>query len=57
MAALPMSRATKLFLALPLAALLASGCRPAEEKEPGPANPAAAETPRRGGTVVTGWTA
>ena len=52
-----MSRAAKLFLALPLAALLASGCRPAEEKEPGPANPAAAETPRRGGTVVTGWTA
>lgn len=57
MAPLSMSRTAKLFLALPLAALLASGCRPAEEKEPGPANASAAEAPRRGGTIVTGWTA
>lgn len=57
MAPLSMSRTAKLFLALPLAALLASGCRPAEEKEPGPAPASAAEAPRRGGTIVTGWTA
>lgn len=57
------SRFSRLLLALPLAAFLAAGCTPAEEKEPGPAagpaGPATAgeETPRRGGTVVVGWTA
>jgi peptide/nickel transport system substrate-binding protein len=46
-------------LALPLAvALLAGGCRGSErEVSATAAQPAAAEAPRRGGTVVTGWTA
>lgn len=50
-------RRTRILLALPLAvALLAGGCR-AAEKEDSPAPQPAAEGPRRGGTVVTGWTA
>lgn len=36
--------------------LLAAGCRQAPERAAGP-DPASASGPRRGGTVVTGWTA
>jgi len=49
-------RGTSLFRALALAAaLLAVGCRQAPDRAAGPE--AAAGKPRRGGTVVTGWTA
>ena len=43
------------FLLLPLlvCAALGAGCR--REQAPAPASAQAAETPRRGGTVVTGW--
>ncbi|HTG34896.1 MAG TPA: ABC transporter substrate-binding protein [Thermoanaerobaculia bacterium] len=47
------------FQALTLVAagvLLAAGCRQAPERAAGP-DPASASGPRRGGTVVTGWTA
>jgi len=36
--------------------LLAAGCRQAPERAAGP-DTASASGPRRGGTVVTGWTA
>src|SRR5262249_27685046 len=49
-------RGTSSFRALALAAvLLAAGCRQGPERAAGPE--AAAGKPRRGGTVVTGWTA
>ncbi|HSF42158.1 MAG TPA: ABC transporter substrate-binding protein [Thermoanaerobaculia bacterium] len=50
---------SRLLLTLPLAAFLAAGCTPAETEKETPANPAgtAEEAPRRGGTLVTGWTA
>jgi peptide/nickel transport system substrate-binding protein len=50
-------RRTRVLLALPLAvALLAGGCRAAEQEGSAVTQPAV-EGPRRGGTVVTGWTA
>src|SRR5258707_1239805 len=48
-------RGTTYFRALALAAaLLAAGCRQAPERAAGPEKTSG---PRRGGTVVTGWTA
>ncbi|HET9211913.1 MAG TPA: ABC transporter substrate-binding protein [Thermoanaerobaculia bacterium] len=48
-------RRAPLFRALALAAALLAGCRQAPERAAGPE--AGPEQPRRGGTVVTGWTA
>jgi peptide/nickel transport system substrate-binding protein len=51
-------RRARLLLALPLAvALVAGGCRRAEQENPAAATQSPPEGPRRGGTVVAGWTA
>ena len=50
-----MNRPIRLLLPILLAALLVA-CGNREEHGPRPEGTAAADTPRRGGTVVTGWT-
>jgi len=50
-----MIRPARLLLPL-LTVFLLSGCGPREEEHPG-GKPAGAQTPRRGGQVVTGWIA